>query len=226
MREHFERYAIYWTPLPETAIAKFGALWFGGFETFGLPPQLAQRAIKAPAIYGLHATFKAPFRLQDDVRPETLRDALDDFCANRRAPEKSRLMLGYYQRYLTLMLCEKEADIDLLAAECVTHFDRFRAPLNEEDRKRRELRDLDGMSPQEEAFLKDFGYPYVLSAFRFHISLAGPLESADLDVAAKAFQPHLAPFMSEPFEIKDLTLLGEPRSGGVFEVISRHPFGR
>jgi hypothetical protein len=121
------------------------------------------------------------------------------------------------------MLSGTEADIDWLAAECVTQFDRFRAAPDEEDRSRRELDDL---SPQEEAFLRDFGYPYVLSAFRFHISLAGPLDSVELDTVAKALEPHLACFMREPFEIKDLSLLGEPRSAGVFEVISRHRFGR
>ena len=50
MRKRFQRFAIYWTPAPETAMAEFGALWFGGFETFGLPPELAARAIKAPAV--------------------------------------------------------------------------------------------------------------------------------------------------------------------------------
>ena len=167
-------------------MAEFGALWFGGFETFGLAPELARRATKAPAVYGLHATFKAPFPLRDDVAPEALRDALDDFCANRRAPAAGRLILGHHQRYLTLMLNGLQADIDWLATECVTHFDHFRAPLDEEDDARREL---DGLSQQEEAFLKEFGYPYVLSAFRFHISLAGPLESAELDEVAKALEP-------------------------------------
>ena len=223
MRECFQRFAIYWTPIPETAMAEFGALWFGGFETFGLAPELAARATKAPAAYGLHATFKAPFRLADNVPPEALRAALDDFCANRRAPAVGTLKLGYHQHYLTLMLSGPEADIDWLAAECVTAFDRFRALPDEDDDARRERDDL---SPQEETFLKEFGYPYVLSAFRFHISLAGPLASAELDAVAKALERRLAPLIREPFEIKDLSLLGEPRSGGVFEVISRHRFGR
>jgi hypothetical protein len=223
MRERFQRFAIYWTPAPETAMAEFGALWFGGSETFGLPPELVARATKAPAVYGLHATFKAPFPLNDDVAPEALRDALDDFCANRRAPATGRLILSHHQHYLTLMLSGDEADTDWLAAQCVTRFYRFRAPPNEGENKRWKL---DGLSPQEEAFLKDFGYPYVLSAFRFHISLAGPLDSAELDAVAKALEPHLAPFMRETFQIKDLSLLGEPRSAGPFEVISRHRLGR
>jgi hypothetical protein len=222
MRERFQRYAIYWTPPPETPMGKFGALWFGGFETCGLAPDLFARATQSPAIYGLHATLKAPFRLRDDVRPEALQDALDEFCARRRAPVGGRLALGCLPRYLTLMFADKETDIEWLAAECVTHFDRFRAPLNEEDRNRREIED---MTAREAAFLEEFGYPYVLSAFRFHITLAGPLEGAELDEAAKALEPHLAPFMVEPLSIEDLTLLGEPLGGGVFQPMSRHRFG-
>jgi len=131
--------------------------------------------------------------------------------------------LGHLQHYLTLMLDGNQADIDWLAAECVTQFDRFRAPLDEEEDARWRL---DGLSPQEEVFLKEFGYPYVLSAFRFHISLAGPLDNAELDAVARALEPHLVPFMREPFQIKDLSLLGEPRGAGAFEVISRHRPGR
>jgi hypothetical protein len=131
--------------------------------------------------------------------------------------------MGHFQHYLTLMLDWNQADIDWLGAACVTQFDRFRAPPDEEEGARW---GLDGLSPQEEVFLKEFGYPYVLSAFRFHISLAGPLDSEELNAVAKALEPHLAPFMREPFQIKDLSLLGELRSAAAFEVISRHRFGR
>ena len=221
MQARYQRYAIYWTPPAESALATFGTLWFGGLSAFGLEPELALRAAAAPALYGIHATLKAPFRLKEGARLEALCDALDAFCARRRAPPPCRLLLADHQHYLTLMP-GKEADAGWLAAECVTHFDCFRAPLNQEDKKRRELAD---MSAEEEIFLAEFGYPYVLSAFRFHISLAGPLAKAELEEAATAFAPHLAAVMSEPFKIEDLTLLGEPRNGGVFEAISRHRFG-
>ena len=221
MRERFQRYAIYWTPPDESAIAAFGARWFNGFDTFGLPPRLVRRATEAPAHYRLHATLKAPFRLRDELPPEALSEALDAFCAKRRAPFAGSLMLASQQRYLALMLRDREVAVDWLAAECVTHFDRFRAALNEEDLTRREIAK---MSAQEKIFLAEFGYPYVLSAFRFHISLAGPLTRIELAEVAKALAPPLAPFIGEPFRIEDLTLVGEPKDGGVFETISRHRF--
>jgi hypothetical protein len=217
----FERYAIYWTPASGTPLAEFGALWFGGFETFGLNSDLAARATKAPSPYGLHATLKAPFRLSKEASPRDLQDALEEFSNGRRSPAASLLAFARHQRYLMLMLKGNEADIDWLAAECVTHFDRFRAPIDENDRKRREI---DGMSARQAAFLEEFGYPYVLSEFRFHVSLAGPLTDRDIDEVEMALAPRMAPLLAAPLQIRELTLLGEPHDGGIFQPISRHPF--
>jgi hypothetical protein len=219
--KRFQRYAIYWTPASGAALAEFGALWLGGIDAFGLKPDFAARATFAPSHYGLHATLKAPFRLKEGAAQRDLEDALEEFCGQRRPPAGAPLKFGRYQRYLTLMLDGGEADVDRLAAECVTHFDRFRAPIAEEDRRRREIAD---MTPREAAFLERFGYPYVLADFRFHISLAGPLEDWECDEVEKALEPRLAPLMAEPFRIEELTLLGEPEDGSVFQPAGRYRF--
>jgi hypothetical protein len=218
----FQRYAIYWTPWPGSDFARFGERWFGpAAEVFGLAPELAARAKAAPARYGLHATLKAPFRLRPDVTVEDVQRALDDFCAVRRAPWGGPLRLAQFQDYLGLVLSAQTAAIDWLAAECVTRFDRFRAPLDKGDRDRRADA---GLTAEERTMLETFGYPYVLSTFRFHISLAGALSRAELNEVSAALAPHLVPFMSESFRIGDLSLLGEPLGGGVFALISRHRF--
>jgi hypothetical protein len=222
MTQHFQRYAIYWTPEPGSNFASFGDRWFGSAaESFGLAPSLLARATKTPARYRLHATLKAPFRLSEGVRSEDLQDALDAFCATRRAPMGGALKLAIFQNYLGLVLSARTADIDWLAAECVTRFDGYRAPLNGEDRDRRTEATF---SPVERAFFDSFGYPYVLSAYRFHISLAGPLPAAELDEVSAALAPQMAPFVAAPFRIGSLSLLGEPHGGGNFETVSRHPF--
>jgi hypothetical protein len=223
MAGRFQRYAIYWTPEPGSDFAFFGERWFepAGGETFGLAPSLAARAVKSPARYRLHATLKAPFRLRKGASAGDLQDALDSFCASRRGPSGGALAPAIFQNYLGLVLSAQTADIDWLAAECVTHFDRFRAPLNGADRDRRAEASF---SPAEHAFFESFGYPYVLSAFRFHVSLAGPLPGTELNDVSAALAPRLAPFMDAPFRIDSLSLLGEPHGGGVFEPVSRHPF--
>jgi hypothetical protein len=217
----FQRYAIYWTPQPGSGLAAFGEAWFGPKrQTYGLEPELVKRAIKAPSRYGLHATLKAPFRLREGASEGDLQQALDAFCSKRRAPSGGALKLAQFQRYLGLVLDGKTAGIDWLADECVTHFDRFRAPFDQSDRDRRAHAIL---SAAEEAFLQNFGYPFVLSEFQFHLSLAGPLEKEELEAVAEALRPHLQRFMAEPLKIDGLSLLGE-RADGMFEIVSRHPF--
>jgi hypothetical protein len=224
MTGRFQRYAIYWMPEPGSDLALFGDRWFGpAGETFGLAPCLAARAVAAPARYRLHATLKAPFRLREGAGAADLQGALDSFCALRRGASGGALTLAIFQNYLALVLSAWTADVDWLAAECVTHFDRFRAPLDGTGRDRRAEASF---SPAEHAFFESFGYPYVLSAFRFHISLAGPLQPAELNEVSAALAPQLASFMKAPFRIGSLSLLGEPQGGGVFEPVSRHAFGR
>jgi hypothetical protein len=222
MTDRFQRYAIYWTPEPGSDFASFGDRWFGpARETFGLAPSLAARAVKSPARYRLHATLKAPFRLREGALMKDLQDAIDSFCAVRRGPTGGALALAIFQNYLGLVLSTQTGDIDWLAAECVTYFEGFRAPLNGADRGRRAEASF---TPVEQVFFETFGYPYVFSAFRFHISLAGPLPAVELNEVSTALAPQLAPFMAAPFRISSLSLLGEPHGGGVFEPVSRHAF--
>ena len=220
MARRYRRYAIYWTPQPGSDLAAFGARWFAEpAAVSGLGAELATRAVKAPARYGLHATLKAPFPLREDASEAELQHALDAFCATRRAPSGGAFMPASFQGFFGLVLSRRTADIDWLAGECVTRFDAFRAPCG------RSGVPPDGeLSAQEEAFVEEFGYPYVLSAFQFHVTLAGPLGEAELNEVAAALQPHLAPFLTAPAVIDGLSLLGELHGGGAFEIISRHPF--
>ncbi len=222
MPKRFQRYAIYWTPEPGSDLAAFGERWFGEpAEMSGLKADLASRAVQAPARYGLHATLKAPFPLRDGTSAQELRQALDAFCTMRRAPSGGAFRPMFFQGYFGLILAARTADIDWLAAECVTHFDRFRAPRGQSGVGPKEMGEL---SPSEAVFLEEFGYPHVLSAFQFHVSLAGPLGPRELDEVATALKPHLVPLITKPVTIRCLSLLGERSGDGVFEVITRHPF--
>lgn len=224
MSRTFQRYAIYWTPEPDSELAKFGASWLANsYEIPGLPSDLSTRATKTPARYGLHATLKAPFRLRANASEADLQAALDEFCAMRRAPLGGCLKLSRFQGYLGLVLAAGKAEIDWLAAQCVTQFDSFRAPLDASDRDRRILGDYSG---QETIFLEEFGYPYVLSAFEFHVTLAGPLNGEEIELVERVLAPHVAPFTGHPLKIDSLSLLGEPENGSAFQLISRHRFKR
>lgn len=228
----FERYAIYWAPDAGSALAEFGTRWLGGdpetgmpaplCDGFGLDGDLVERATRSPRRYGLHATIKAPFRLAPGCTEADLADALAAFCSRRRRVRSGPLALHRFARYLALVPSCRRADIEWLEAECVTHFDRFRAPLNETDRERRG----GPMSPLEMSQFERFGYPHVLSLFFCHVTLAGPLAEAELAQVQAALAPEAARFGETDFVMNELCLFGDPGSGGPFRIAGRFPFGR
>jgi hypothetical protein len=227
-----QRYAIYWAPEAGSPLAAFGREWLGSDpergepsrerETLGLDPELVERATVTPRRYGLHATMKAPFPRAEGFGEAELVEALSAFCARRRRFRTGRLRLARFGRWLALIPSAPRADLDWLAAECVTHFDRFRAPLTEEDRARRG----DITDPLEKIYLEQFGYPGVLARFQFHITVAGPLASPELDAVEAALKPAMLSFTAEPFAVEELCWFGEPKGGGLFRIVSRAPLRR
>jgi hypothetical protein len=216
----YSRFAIYWTPEPASDLAAFGRRWFAQpAEMTGLSPEMAARAIEAPSRYGLHATLKAPFPVRQGVSAEDLQRALAAFCARRSAPLGGSFTPAFFQGFFGLVLSANTAAVDWLAAECVTHFDAFR------DRAGSSGVPPDGpLTPQEATFEAEFGYPYILSVFQFHVTLAGPLPQSELEEVATALAPHIAPFQHALVQIDALTLLGELSDSRLFEPLSRHPF--
>ncbi len=222
-----QRYAIYWAPGPDSALAAFGRAWLGADpetgnapgrrETLGLDADLVERATRTPRVYGLHATMKAPFRPAPQVDEAQLGEALAEFCARRRRFATGPLRLARFDRWIALIPTTPLADLNWLADQCVVHFDRFRAPLSEEDRARRgPVRD-----PLHALYMEQFGYPAIFSAFGFHITLAGPLPPQELDAVEAALRPAVAPFMDTPFAVDDLCWFGDPGEGRLFKVCAR-----
>jgi hypothetical protein len=227
----FERYAIYWAPRDGDALAEFEKLWFAPADDpvatmnaapFSLEASLWREATASPRRYRLHATMKAPFRPAGGIGEDDLRQALARFCAVRRRPLAGPLRLASFPRYLALVPDGQTWQIDWLAAECVTAFDAFRAPLNEEDRARRPH----DLPPRLRRNLESFGYPLIFDAFEFHITLAGPLEPDDLRAVREALAPHCETFGGEPFRLDDLCLFGDPGGGAPFRLIERFALRR
>ncbi len=179
------RYAIYYAPHGGSALARFGASLLGYDATTGAesePPDhplfhdpLSLGWTAAPRRYGFHATLKAPFHLAPGRTADELETAIQDF-ASAQAEVRVTLTLGLMRSFLALVLAEPSPAVDELAAACVRRFDLFRAPLSPEDRERRHPDQL--TAAQVEA-LDEWGYPFVLDNFQFHMTLTGLLESRD-----------------------------------------------
>ena len=75
-----QRWAVYWAPPPDSALARFGAAWLGRDAAGGEDPKRpalpgigaaeAEALTAAPRFYGLHGTLKPPFALTASIGPE------------------------------------------------------------------------------------------------------------------------------------------------------------
>ena len=105
-----------------------------------------------------------------------------------------------------------------MAAQVVTHFDPFRAPASDAELARRRA---SGLSPNQEAMLTRWGYPYVMQDFRFHVTLTGRVTAQDSAVLQGVLAPILQPLLPDPLQISQLALVGEMQDGG-FRTLAHH----
>ena len=221
----FIRYAIYATPDPGP-LADFGAAWLGWDcaagcavdhpHVPGLPAPLAE-ITETPRKYGLHATMKPPFGLAEGQSEAALHAAFDGFCRTTAPVVLDALDLARLGRFLALVPLGDETALNRLAAKTLHAFEPFRAPPTEADLTRR--RDA-GLSPEHDALLVKWGYPYVMAAFRFHITLTGKLPRAQAIDTQTILAPLIEPLVPRPFPISSLALMGEDRLGR-FHLIHR-----
>jgi putative phosphonate metabolism protein len=227
------RHAIYFTPAEGSAWWRFGASWLGrdpaagtevprpGLE--GVSPGDLAALTATPQRYGFHATIKAPFSLRAGATREELAGALERFCAARPGVALPRLEVARLDDFLALVPAARESRINDLAAECVREFEPFRAPLEAADLERHRRR---GLSPRQDRYLEEFGYPFVLAEYRFHLTLTGSLDgfAPQLVAAVRAAAEHaVAALAGESLRIDALALFEQPARTAPFRLVARFP---
>lgn len=222
------RWAVYFAPKMNSALARFGADWLGwdaqaghvrdAPDPAGLPRPRAE-IVAAARKYGLHGTLKPPFRLAPGREPGALNSELVGLAAEV-SPFSLPLVLAELGDFLALVPAGPIPALDRLAAECVTRLDGFRAPPSPCEIARRRPERL---SAAERTNLDAWGYPYVLGEFRFHMTLTGPLAPEERAATARALAPLLEGPLARPCEVRDICLFGEDRDG-LFHLLQRFPF--
>ncbi|MCC5971982.1 MAG: DUF1045 domain-containing protein [Pararhodobacter sp.] len=215
-----KRYAVYYAP-PPGALADAAAQWLGRDAASGAMP--AQPHPDLPALtvsarrYGFHATLKAPFRLAPAAREDDLLRAFDRLAEGLRPVMLERLEVVLFGGFLALVPRGDRTALNTLAAKVVTGLDRFRAPMTGEERARR---NPDALDDHRRALLDAWGYPYVLDAFRFHMTLSDRLSDAQADLLLPLARRHFAGVLVQPFPLDTLAIFGEDQAG-VFHLVHR-----
>jgi putative phosphonate metabolism protein len=224
------RFALYFTPAPGSTLARFGADVLGYDCATGAPVARrkldgiadadAAAATAEPARYGFHGTLMAPFELAPGRSPTALADALAGFARDRAPVALGRLKVAAIGSFTALVPAGPEDAMRTLAGDCVTAFSEFRAPLSPQDRERRLASRL---SPRQVELLERWGYPYVFSEFRFHMTLTGRLPRHEQARWQAALAAAFAPLAPAPVEIDAVSLVRQDDRGAAFRVIARQP---
>jgi hypothetical protein len=217
----YSRFAIYYVP-PNGPLANFGASWLGwdvvqGCETRH-PSLTGLRDITmTPRKYGFHGTLKPPFRLIQTRAIAELEQDTSDMAASLAPAICDCLQLTTMGRFLALTPQGGAEAVQRVAQTCVRDLDGFRAPVGEQEMARRRAA---GLSARQDALLVEWGYPYVMEEFRFHLTLSGRLPDAAIPTWTENVRSFL-PDLPTPFVLDQIALCGE-REDGRFEVIHRY----
>lgn len=227
--EGYKRYAIYYAPPEGSPLARLGAAWLGYDAATGLDvdfphdvpnlPAPRETLVREAARYGFHATLKPPFALVEGISAADLDEALRAVVATQAPIVAPALRVAGDLGFACLRPGHPSAELDALAAACVTGLDLLRAPLTPAELAHRRRAGLD---TTEDANLRNWGYPYVLGLFRFHISLTGRLPRVEVNEAAAALGRLFAPVLGPQFGIDDICLFGDPGEGGRFRLLRRY----
>ncbi|MGB3388672.1 MAG: DUF1045 domain-containing protein [Pseudaminobacter sp.] len=227
------RYAIYYTPAPDDALTRTAAGWLGRNPFTGVvTPAVAVGTLTAAEVafhtaaarrYGFHATLKAPFQLAETASEDQLCQALAAHAASTLPVVLPHLVVRQIDGFLALVPEAPSPALDRFAGDIVAAFDRFRAPLTEEEIARR---NPDALSPGEVRNLCQWGYPYVFDSFRFHMTLTGRVSAEEGLRLRAAIEEIFAQVLAQPFAVDGLALFVEPEPGAPFTVHSYHALGR
>ena len=221
--DKFKRYGLY--VVPAGAFFDAASAWLGWNSATGqamahphvpdLPVSVADLTA-TPRKYGFHGTIKPPFVLAEGASVDGLHAAARAFCATRAPVSIPALEVRRLGGFVAIVPTEPSEALADLAAASVVALDTFRAPPSEAELARRRKA---GLSDRQEALLAQWGYPYVMEEFRFHLTLTGRTDQAEAVCAALA--AHFAPVLPTPFVIDSLALMGED-ADGMFHLVQRY----
>jgi len=232
MQGQRSRYAVYFTPESGSPLARFGAGVIGYDSGRGHDvPHLTLNAVpaaelisatQAPRRYGFHATLVAPFYL-NDLSEEALCRSVDEFGEQAAPAQLGALEVSTLGGFIALTPLEDRPAVNGLAARCVAFFDRYRAPLNSDDLRRRSSVEI---SEGQRRNLERWGYPYVFEEFRFHMTLTGRLAPHDRPRFHEALADAFGPVADASHRIEALSLMRQRDPESRFEVIARVKLSR
>ncbi|EGB15440.1 protein of unknown function DUF1045 [Pseudodesulfovibrio mercurii] len=227
------RYGVYYAPERGSDLERFGAAWLGRDNETGLAvdpvlpdglsPDAWREATRSPRHYGFHGTLMPPFVPASGVDEAGIVGRLDGLARDLDPFTLAPLSVRGVGGFLALVPAE-QVRLARDAEACLRAMTPLREPPSaEENRARREGGRL---TPDQDRLLTEWGYPYVLGEFRFHITLTGRLEDpAERGRFAALLRDLAAPVTGCPHPVGELCLFHQPDRSAPFRLIHRARLG-
>jgi len=228
------RYAIYFVPPAASKLYRYGSSVLGYDCYTGAPVHFPQRlsdgaavnwseVTAAPRRYGFHATLKAPFYLSPFCTEPQLINALDNFARLGHPIHSFAPTVRLFNGFAAVVPVKAAVSLDALAASCTTLFDAYRAPMSPQERARRVAL---GLSQGQIQNLDRWGYPYVMSEYRFHMTLTGQLVPSRQRTVVATLLDDLQRMGVEPIiAVDELALVKQGTPSDPFRVLCRCALG-
>ena len=221
------RVALYYAPRPDDPLHRAGAAWLGRDPESGasvaqpaipgLDPGFLHQATTAARHYGLHATLTPPRRLATGW--EEFAAAAEALAGRTRAFPLPPLRLEELSGFLALT-APPCPPLDALAEACLRATDvHCRRPDAAELARRRAA----GLDPEQDRLLQRWGYPHVLSRWRFHITLTGRLDAPTMSRVRDAAARHFADALATPRAVAEICIATEAAPATPMLVAERLP---
>ncbi|MPW20944.1 DUF1045 domain-containing protein [Paraburkholderia sp. CNPSo 3157] len=224
------RFAIYCAPARASRWWDAGSAWLGRDAESGasieprqapvLSEPLAQLTA-SPRRYGWHGTLVAPFRLADGATVADLLEAAENWVHTQR-PFALHVEAATLGDFVAMRPATPSGDEQMraLAADALRAF----APLREKPSAVNTAKRMQApLTERQRELLVEWGYPYVLDEFRFHMTLSNSLDNA-ADRAAIVAWWHREAQRLGPLSIDGAAIFVEPAPGEPFMLWQRLAF--
>ena len=171
-----------------------------------------------PRLYGFHATLKPPMRLATGYHWNDLVSATRTLADGIAPFDLPPLSVQDLFGFLALRETRPSAPLQALADACVEQLDRLRAPATEAELARRRRAKL---TPEQDAMLVRWGYPYVFDTWFFHLTLTRRLSAVEKQVFLPAAEVYFAASIAKSRRVSDICLFMQPTAGSPFVIKER-----
>ena len=216
----YSRYAIYYAPPKESSLEEFGRYWFGWdplnaklinnkhrinyLNRFGIKNLInIDKNVLIAKKYGFHGTLIPPFKLNKNYSTNTLFKKNEEIAKKFKKFKKMNNFYAFVQN-------KKNNNINKLSNRLVRELFKFRSPLTKKEIDRRNPSKL---SKLQLNILYKWGYPYLMSEFNFHMTLASEVTGNKLYLELKKIERNKEIILNEINNFDKIYIFGENQKG-------------